>query len=324
MEDIESISKERKAWEISSMAEIVVPPVSNMDPNPNTDKNLVDYYDIDIEYFKEKSFSYAPLPHVDKFYNIRKGEIEKIEKDQYIDEDTSLIEAIKKLKKYSFLLFPRPFLYLIDKEKKEIVSSGDVPLSPDFAKEVLGIETEKLGETYDICNTDEVLKNYPSLTEEILNIEKEKRTFEIIVISDLNKRIVKEAIYPYIIKLENKLGKKIKKHYEESTSKELLKKLNPDTIGNWKHANIAKTDVHISEYMNLSEMKKIIKENKDLYKECGFESKKQVENQLKDIVDLRNKVIKTNSTLVFKKKDVKQIVKLLEKIETKIQNISNK
>ncbi len=322
MEETESISKERKAWEISSTAEIVAPPVSNMDPNPSTDENLVDYYDIDIDYFKEKSFSYAPLPHVDRFYNIKKGEINKIEKDQYIDEDTSLIEAIKKLKKYSFLLFPRPFLYLIDKEKKEIVSSGDVPLSPDFAKEVLGIKTEKLGEKYDICNTDEALEKYTSLTKQILNIEKEKRTFEIIVISDLNKRIVKEAIYPYIIKLENKLGKKIKNSYPDSTTHDLLKKLNPDTIGNWKHANIAKTDVHISEYMDLSEMKKAIQENEDLYKKCGFESKKQVEEQLKEIVDLRNKVINTNSTLVYEKKDVKKIVNLLERIETKVQNLS--
>ena len=76
--------------------------------------------------------------------------------------------------------------------------------------------------------------------------------------------------------------------------------------------------MHITEYMNLAEMKKIIAKSSKLRSELGFESRNQFSNQMSGIVDLRNRVMHTTRTIIESRDDVEQLEDRVGRIEAMI------
>ena len=121
--------------------------------------------------------------------------------------------------------------------------------------------------------------------------------------ADLNKRPVKEMIYPTIANPENKLAHQIKTQYP--SSEEILHPLRADTVGRWYKDRKRGIELHIAEHMNLIGMQEIIKNSDSTFVlKCGFDSKNRVDKELGGINQLRNKIMHVNRTLIRNRQDL--------------------
>ncbi|RZN61121.1 hypothetical protein [Methanonatronarchaeum sp. AMET6-2] len=145
--------------------------------------------------------------------------------------------------------------------------------------------------------------------------------FFIITIADLNKRCVREAVYPLIVELERSLSDLIIRRYPDSEAGELIARLGHHTVGYWFKSKLDGVELHVAEYMSLSEMVNVIKDDKALIKECGFSSKNQFSNHFSGLVDLRNKVMHPNRTLFHSQEDVGRFLGRVKRVKEVLENL---
>lgn len=138
----------------------------------------------------------------------------------------------------------------------------------------------------------------------------------IITAADLNKRVAKEMMYSVLADLENKFAGLIEDEYQDSES--LFSDLSPMTIGRWQKAGIGGVQMHVAEYMTLSEMQKLIAKSNQLRSQLGFDSRNQFDKHMSGIVDLRNRVMHANRTIIESKSDVEQLDDRLSRVEALI------
>ena len=120
-------------------------------------------------------------------------------------------------------------------------------------------------------------------------------------------------MFSLLASLENKFAGLIEQEYSDSRS--LFPEVLPKTIGRWEKAGLGDVQMHITEYMQLAEMQKIIAKSDELRSELGFESRNQFDKQMSGIIDLRNRVMHTSRTIIECRDDVEQLQKRLERIE---------
>lgn len=135
----------------------------------------------------------------------------------------------------------------------------------------------------------------------------------IITPADLNKRAAKEMMFSVIADLENTFAKIIEERHPDSQS--LFSNVRPRTIGRWKKAGLGDIQMHITEYMTLSEMQKVIAKDEGLYSQLGFDSRNKFDSHMSGIIDLRNRVMHANRTVIEKRDDVQQLKERLERVE---------
>ncbi|OUJ18528.1 hypothetical protein AMET1_1447 [Methanonatronarchaeum thermophilum] len=140
--------------------------------------------------------------------------------------------------------------------------------------------------------------------------------FFIITVADLNKRCVREAVYPLIVDLEKKLSNLIVSSYPNPGDNDLIARLGNHTVGYWYKSKLEGVELHIAEYMSLSDMVNVIQNDKELVSQCGFSSKTQFNKHFSGLVDLRNKIMHPNRTLFHSQDDVSKFLGRIERIKT--------
>ncbi|WP_339105949.1 hypothetical protein [Haloterrigena salinisoli] len=293
------------------------------------DIETLDTYESQIGHYESRNYTYIPIPSSEKYYNTEQGWIKDIDQDQIIEEDTHLMEVLRKMQEYPFLLID--FLgdeefYVYDTgENKDVTQVRMV--EKHHEKIHMKIEGEIL--------SDEEIKEYFSekepltvheLREEYPDIASNELTYEydnqygIITLVDINKRGVKQMLYKVISELSASLGEKIESEYPDSNT--VLKHLRPVTIGRWRKDQINGLDMHVSEHMNLLEMMQVIQSSdSDFVEECGFESKSDVET-LHSINNIRNRVMHANRSLVYERKEISEILEMVNNSQRIASRIS--
>lgn len=186
------------------------------------------------------------------------------------------------------------------------------------------VDEEKLGEMsnqqfidYDTTVRTAVnrLTETPFLFFEGYNVDRGRGSGNdlIITAADLNKRVAKEMMYSVLADLENKFASLIRDKHPDSES--LFPEVSAVAIGRWTKAGVGNVQMHLTEYMTLSEMIKIIAKSEDLRSQMGFESRNQFDNQVSGIVDLRNRVMHASRTIIETENDVERLNSRLERAE---------
>jgi hypothetical protein len=148
--------------------------------------------------------------------------------------------------------------------------------------------------------------------------EEPDEEYWIINLADLDKRGTREMLYPPIAELESLIASRIQDHHPDS--KEMIDDLsdsaiNPRTIGGWYRDRRNDVELHIAEYMNLTEMKQVLTEGRPaLFRSCGFEDEGEISDLL-DIRDLRNKVMHVNRSLVRSRRDIQDVLDAIERTQ---------
>jgi hypothetical protein len=126
--------------------------------------------------------------------------------------------------------------------------------------------------------------------------------YHIVTRADLNRRPVEAAIYPVISTLEDRLAALIEREYPDSET--LVGLTGPFPVGSWTKARTNDLDVHIAEFLSLTDMVGIVKGNDRLLRELGYEDPAELESDLYAVGDLRNRVMHGNRSLVLDPDDV--------------------
>ena len=135
----------------------------------------------------------------------------------------------------------------------------------------------------------------------------------IITAADLNKRAAKEMMYSVLADLENRFAELIEQEYPDSQS--LFAEVSPTAIGRWVKAGVGDVQMHLTEYMTLSEMIRIIAKSDKLRSQIGFESRNQFDKQMSGVVNLRNRVMHTSRTIIEAETDIEKLKNRLERAE---------
>jgi hypothetical protein len=306
-------------------------------------------YEEKIPDYQGRDFTYMPMPYNEKYYNTEEGWIRDLHPDQYLREDTHLIDTLKKLQQYPFLLLdyrisariqlyegnvvlPKSTAEEYSLEYDRLVTYADIPeLDQDEIGDVPdldgGLFTLVLANDNDSVERTNMQEIRSGDDEELLNAVNDilytvgaGERFGIITLPDLNRRPMKEMIYRALSELEITISKNIEQEYEDSRT--LFKPAHPPTIGRWEKDQLDDLGLHIAEYMNLIELQECLKmSDSNLITRCGFESKSDVDD-LGSINSLRNKVMHSNRTLVHNRRDIERLLENLYRIEEIVNNAS--
>lgn len=145
-------------------------------------------------------------------------------------------------------------------------------------------------------------------------------SYEIVNLSNLNKREVKDFLYPVLSELAHQLSQQIEDYY--NNSEDLFGPVREHTLGTWVKANQDDVELHIAEFLTLGSMIGIIKGHKPLMNKCGFDDNDEVD-ELGGIKNLRDKVMHGNRTLVNDKKTLKKHIDRIQRAENIAQRLSD-
>lgn len=142
--------------------------------------------------------------------------------------------------------------------------------------------------------------------------------YEIIHLSNLNKREVKDFLYPLLSELAEELAYRIEDYYENS--EDMFGMVNEFTLGTWFKARQDDVELHIAEFLTLGNMIGILKGHDPLKDKCGFEDDNAVD-KLGGIEELRNKVMHGNRTLVNDQETLKSHINRIERAEKIVKRL---
>ncbi len=144
--------------------------------------------------------------------------------------------------------------------------------------------------------------------------------YGIITLADINKRPVKDMIYPTLSELVLQLSKRIKNKYE---SEDLIGNIGPYTVGNWYKQKINNANLHLAEYLTLGDIKGVLRGDDGLQKDCNFANKTEVSDCLGSIIRLRNRVMHGNRTFASNRKELKKNIESIKTAESKVKELKN-
>lgn len=274
-------------------------------------------YEDRIPFYKERSFTYIPLPFERKFYDIDNREMKEMNGEQFVHFDHFLMKILHIHRSNPFILLEPMYnscrLYderPADRDVFELSGDSDVPSYIEI------ISTHSPTSPNEFRVRDAVAE-YPSLKSDFRDIFENK--FHIVTPADLNKREARKLPFNIIAELEMTIAKKIKEEYPDS--RDLFPHARPHTIGRWQKACLEGTEIHIAEYMTLSGLLKVVGKSNSLLEECGFPSRNQLKKQLGSLDKVRNRVMHTNRTLVHGQEDIEKLVDRLQRAEGAISQI---
>lgn len=143
--------------------------------------------------------------------------------------------------------------------------------------------------------------------------------YMIITVADLNRRVVSENIYPLIAELEHELAVGIKEEIE--SSEPLYHNLPARFIGRREKDKIQDVDLHIVEYLGLTQLVQIIKGRHNLLTKFGFESASECDDIVGSINQLRNRVMHANRSLIRNRDDIQTTLERVDDAQQLIADI---
>lgn len=269
------------------------------------------------------------MPADEVYYNTTEGWVRDINPEQYIREDTSILEAMDRLQSWPFLLIDENMnrFAIIDEETGESIMMKTVENQEQqidtteflntFDFDRYGFESEdvRIHPTIDYYDDKFTLgENHESLVTEY------DQRYQIITIADMNSRRVKDMLYQSFAELVANLGEKIEERYAQPD--EILKVASPKAVGRWKKDQIKGMNLHIAEHINLIDMLQVLQGgDSDFVKECGFESKDDV-STLSHINDIRNRVMHANKSLIHNRQDIEDVLEAVRETKRITSNMS--
>lgn len=278
---------------------------------------------------KARGDRFVVVPDDSKYYDVSSSSTEILEDELVIDQYTDLIIALQKLAWNPFLL--------VDTEKN---SKFEIYDKCDFEDETEEGVIESLSQEPDeVLDYDELKDRYPEVANEYKN-EKggEQERYGIITLSEVNQRQVKEALYPSIAEFERAIASIIEEEYP--ASRELLEIVGRDAERTWKESQETEAAAHISEFMNLTDMRKLVSDSMALAQKCGFKVDEDIGSEgeevqdisdfraydvefvFKELSSLRNKVMHANRALVHDREDLNKLVFQLQLLMAFIDDVS--
>lgn len=241
-----------------------------------------------LDKYEYKKYTYIPVPESDEYYNRKTGSFEDLVEDQYVDLDISLRNLFELLSEY-------PFLLVDTMEGLEVyfVSEDEYYFLPEDAPDD--------AELMDIRDLEE---GHPNIIEEITG---DRHRF--VNRADLNRREVREALYPIIAELESEIAEAVKEDVDDPV--DLYHNASESVVGRREKDILNDIELHTAEYFGLGDMIGLLKGRGHLWDEFGFESANDVDDRLRSIQRLRNCVMHSNRTLIRKPGDVE---KTLERV----------
>lgn len=144
-------------------------------------------------------------------------------------------------------------------------------------------------------------------------------SYEIIHLSNMNKRQVKDFLYPLLSELAHQLSQQIEDYYDDS--EDLFGPVREHTLGTWVKAKQNDVELHIAEFLTLGSMISIIKGHDPLMNKCGFDDNDEVDD-LGGVKDLRDKVMHGNRTLVNDQKTLEKHINRIGRAQKIVQRLS--
>lgn len=171
----------------------------------------------------------------------------------------------------------------------------------------------------------ELLKNdelLDKLRSSLLFVTSGDRVVGIITYADLNKKEIRILFYHLIVEFESTLAHIIQSKYPdpEEFIKTFSESFPTEPLGEWYKAKLNNLNLHPVEYLSFSQIINLIRKDKELLKEVGL-TKKTIKDKVSKIIELRNKVMHSNRSLIVEGGDLREILEgydfimlLLEKL----------
>jgi len=133
--------------------------------------------------------------------------------------------------------------------------------------------------------------------------------YGIVMPADFNSRVVKEYLYPFFAEAARSVSDLIEARYDtiELLPIYLSNRNNGEAANRWAQARENNVELHIAEFMNLTDLKVIMTEVTELREEINLTSKTQCRNKFDDVSRFRNKVMHANRTIVHNQEDIQKL-----------------
>jgi len=130
---------------------------------------------------------------------------------------------------------------------------------------------------------------------------------------------MKEMLYRLFAELASSISERIANQHQDS--EELFNQVRPVVIGRWKKAKMRGINLHISENMNITDMKNVLMASDEHFvNACGFDSKEDVQT-LDSLSDIRNSVMHANRSLVHRRSDIDDVLNSINETERILSNM---
>lgn len=304
-----------------------------MNENEQTTETVIREANIeDSDKIEEKMYKYAASgdrfildPSNRKYYDVHLDETGYIGDDMIYPPASKLMDAIHDLVNHPFILFDKFANTHFTVYQKVDLEDGTLPEAPPGDED----STEEV-------DYDGLWEEYPELAKKVESEKSFAPRYKILTISDLNKRPVRDRLYSYIADLEMSLSELIKEEYPKSEP--LAEIVGHTTRKSWESNNEVPPKSHISRFMNLNDMTRLVGDSQALSAKCGFKkngipideadirediSKIDSEEALSRIKKYRNKIIHANRILVRDRGDFEQLITSLQLTYHVLDNISD-
>ncbi|WP_152421839.1 hypothetical protein [Halorubrum saccharovorum] len=248
----------------------------------------LDTYEDNLERYREKDFSYVPIPEADKYYNLNTESLEDLHENQYVEKNISVRKLFTLLSTYPFLLHDSltGLKAYVDEDGDYYFEGGDPP--EDAVKKDL----------------EELEEQHPDILDEI-----RQSRYWFVNLADLNRREIREALYPVVAELESEIADAIREDVDEP--EDLYHNAPDHVVGRREKDRLRDMGLHTAEYLNLGDMIGLLKGRQHLWGDFGFSDADEVEDRLGSLNQLRNSVMHSNRTLIRSQTDIE---KTLERV----------
>lgn len=260
---------------------------------PKAEVETLSSYEDRLEYYKERDYTYIPIPTAKKFYDVESEELRDLKNAQILNLDHAILKVWYALRKHPFVLVRIPF------REYWVSDSGEVGI---------GDPPDEEGDRYSY--PWHVVESHRDIgSEDLLPYENER--YKILTLADLNRRKAKEILYALISAVETEFSTEIEKAL---SSEEVFEDVKPETIGRWRQDQLDGMTMHIAEYMTTGGLKKVAAKNEEVYENLGFPSRNQFEKQFSGMSKLRRPVMHPNRSLVEDKEDLEEHLDRIERL----------
>lgn len=267
------------------------------------DYSTLQDYESEVSHYRERNYTYIPMPEDGQYYHVGKEELNEIVSEQYVDPETPMLAVFSKLEEYDFVLI----------DWFENLITGDT--AAFVADRLDGADAAELANDI-LENPTEVREQYSetSLIEDFISAVESTRDarYSILTLADVNKRRSRELFFRVLSEFEVILSSIVEAEFPDSTT--LFHDANAEAIGRWEKSKLDDLVVHISEHMYLTTLMKVVGKAESLRSQFGYESRNQFDNDLGSLIPLRNRVMHPTKTLVHNTEDLSKNVARLHRV----------
>lgn len=247
-----------------------------------------DSYEDNLEQYRARDFSYVPIPEAGKYYNLNTESLEDLHENQYVETDITVRKLFNLLSTYPFLLHDtlRELEAYVDADGDYYFEGGNPPESA--VKKDL----------------EELEEQHPDIVDEIVSSR-----YRFVDLADLNRREIRETLYPVVAELESEIADAIREDVDEP--EDLYHNAPDHVVGRREKDKLRDMGLHTAEYLNLGDMIGLLKGRQHLWDDFGFDDANEVGDRLGSLNELRNSVMHSNRTLIRSQNDVE---KTLERV----------